>query len=1088
MNLISQDAIDVERWRRIESVLDPALDLEPHLIPDYLDRACAGSPELRKEIEALLEADRRAAGFLSVPALAMVNPFADEDTGVVPGGVSRTALAEPPPPVRVGRYRIVGELGRGGMGVVYRGVDETIDREVAIKTLPAAVASDPGRLARFLVEARLLGALHHPHIAGIHGVEWVDGRRHLILELVQGRSLSEILRAGPLPLAEALDVCAQVAEALVAAHALGVVHRDLKPANIMRTPGGLVKVLDLGLAMHVAHADAAPVDAERGGSATGARLGTPGYMSPEQILGLHQDSRADLFALGAVLYECLTGSRAFPGLSAFAVIDATLHATIDPGRLPSEISAPVRAVLDRMLEKDPAARLADAGEVASILGRESARKVSPYPGRPAARALRLPRAASPRIGREREIDEVLRLLERARIVTLTGSAGCGKTRLAIEIARDAHRAGVDEVWFADLAAAADSADLAAAVAAAADLRDPSERGLEDALAARLGGRTILLVLDSCERLPGPCAALVGRLHDRCPGLLVLATSREWLGVAGEQTVRVPPLSLPDPEGPHTRQHALSSEAVRLFVSGADATRSGFRLTDTNAALVCAICVRLAGLPLAIELTAALLRQLDLEQVARDLGVGESDAAFVPLDRQDPLRAALQLGYDRLDDDERGFFRGVSVFAGAFTLEAATAVCDATADDFLALDRLTRLIDKSLVVIEHADRVDRVEPRYRLLEPIRAFAAVRREEARESDRLRERHRDWFLAVAERAAPSLLHGSDQARWLAVLEADHADLLAALDGCAGVRNGASLALRITGSVWLFWYVRGHFARGRAALARALGMVGADAETPARAQALFAAGGLALFQGDFTEGRRLSQSALALYQRLDDRLGVARSLSHLALCESGEGRHGEARVRTEQAIAIFRVEGDARRLSAALNNLGALKRQHGDYGSSLPDYEEALELRRRADDRDGMIVTLVNLALAASRLGRGTEAGCRIDEALALAGDLRAKRAGSSALEVAAEVLAERGRIEDATRVFGAARALRAAIGIVSDEWWRKMEDELAERLGSALGADRFAGLIAEAKELSFERSVAIARRALAPEPVEENMGGAS
>jgi non-specific serine/threonine protein kinase len=953
----------------------------------------------------------------------------------------------------------------------------------------------------------LLGTLHHPHIAAIHGIEQAAGQRYLILERVEGRTLADRLREGPLRPDDAFDACAQIATALGAAHAHGIVHRDLKPGNVMRTPSGLVKVLDFGLAMHVSQraaetAGRAVVDGGVGGSEAAAsgghvksstsggnaglggsepsrgrgRLGTPGYMSPEQILGTTQDARTDLFALGAVLYHCLTGERAFLGSSVYGLIAATLNTPVDMSRLPAETPEPVRALLARMLEKDPSGRLADAGEAAAVLA-AAARRAPPAvrtrahePG-----AARLPEPATPIVGRQREIAEALMLLERVPLVTLIGPGGCGKTRLAIEIARAAHGSSAGEVWLADLAPAADATALAAAVAAAAELRDPSESGLEAALHTRLGERTGLLVLDNCDRLLGPCAALAARLVARRGRLRILATSREWLGVPGEQTLRVPPLSVPEAEAPATREAVGAAEAVRMFVTCAQAARPGFRLLDSNAGLVATICRDLDGLPLAIELTAALLRRHDLVGIAHDLrrrkeaGPDAVDQGMQP----DALLPAIQLGYDRLADDERRFLRALSVFTGGWNLAAADAVCGGGSDAFATLDLLTRLIDKSLVAIQRADRI---EPRYRLLDSIRRFAAIRCEAAHDGEALRRRHLDWFLAVAERSAPSLISGADQAHSLARLEADHENLLAALATCESVPGGAAMALRLAGAVWFFWYIRGHFTRGRQTLARALGLPGAEAPTPARAQALFAAGGLALFQGDFSEGRRLSLAALDLYQSLGDRLGVARSLSHLALCESGEGRHAEARERTERAIDIFREVGDIRRLSMALNNLGALKRQQSDYQGALPDHEEALELLRRASDHDGMIITLVNVGLASARLGRLEKAGRRIDEALALVQDLRAKRAGAAALEVAAEVLAGRGQVEAAARSLGAARALRAAIGLPPDPWWRATQAALAERLRDILGDGAFDRLNAAGGALAFEPAIQEARLHLA------------
>jgi len=967
---------------------------------------------------------------------------------------------------------------------------------VAIKSLPPAVAADPGRLAALLREAKLLGALHHPNIAGIRGLEQHGGRRYLVLEKVDGTTLAERLRQRPLPLAEALDCGAQVAAALAAAHEWRIVHRDLKPGNVMRTADGLVKVLDFGLAMHVAQPLPLSADCEPAAAAPGARAGTPGYMSPEQVLGLPQDERTDLFALGALLYRCLTGAPAFPGASAYAVIAATLHVPPDAALLPAGTSEPVRALLARMLEKDPSRRLADAAEAAAVLARAAGAGVVATLARSRTPdASRLPGHATPLIGRRREIAEVLTLLERAPLVTLTGAGGCGKSRLATEAARvaagradpaDAIAAGhrIDHVWLADVAAAGDGNAVVAAIAAAAGLRDASEAGLDAALAARIGPGSALLVLDNCDRALPACAATAERLLARRSGLRLVATCRERLGVCGEQVLRVPPLAVPDAEASPTADAVSAMESARLFAACAAALPGGFRITAANAGVIAAICRDLDGVPLAIELTAALLRHQQLEAIAAELRrrveperttgrpQGASDVAVA---RPDPLRAAVGLGYDRLAADERRCLRALSVFAGGWNLESAAALCMPDADEFATLDVLSRLVDKSLVAIQRADRI---EPRYRLLEPVRRFAAGQRDHERESAALESRHRDWFVAVAERAAPSLLRGTDQAHSLAALEADHANLLAALEACDAAPDGAPLALRLAGSLWLFWYIRGHFARGREALRRAIERADAAAPTPARAQALFAAGGLALFQGDFAEGRRLTAAALALGQALGDELGIARALTHLALCDSGEGRYAEARERIERAIASFRTLGDPRRLSAALNNRGVFKRQQGDHAAALPDHAEALELQRRAGDRDGMLVTLLNLGLAAARVERNDDAARHVDEALALVEDLRARRSGAAALEVAAEVLAGRGLADDGVRLLGAAAALRARLALAPDDGWRRMQSDLVQRLRPALGAERFEGLVAEGGEWSLEAAVREARLRLAPD----------
>ena len=400
-----------------------------------------------------------------------------------------------------------------------------------------------------------------------------------------------------------------------------------------------------------------------------------------------------------------------------------------------------------------------------------------------------------------------------------------------------------------------------------------------------------------------------------------------------------------------------------------------------------------------------------------------------------------------------------------------AVCGDGRDEFGVLDLMTRLVDKSLVAIERAERV---EPRYRLLEPIRDFAAARGEAERESETLAARHLDHFLEFAERAAPELLGGPDQSEWLARIEADHPNLLAAMRTCE--RTGSSeKGLRLGGAVWWLWYVRGHFALGRDALERVLALPGAEAPGPERALVLYAAGGLAVVQGDFTAARSLNSEALGLYRTLGDRLGVARSLTHLGIAAIDEGRHDEARGFYGEAIEIFRELGDGRRLAKTLNNLGVVAMRQGDYPVALECYQESLVLGRNTEDRDGVSLTLVNLGLVATRLGRLAAARQYLSEVLALIADLGAQRVGTAALETAGELLLELDRADLAARLLGAAEALRQRIGLPQDVWWRQSQAALAGRLGTCLGDEACRLHRSQGALWPFAAAVAEARQAI-------------
>ncbi len=295
-----------ERWREIKRIYTSALELDPDRRQDFIRQVSNGDEEICREVESLLARQTEAEGFMNAPAMEVAaRAIADQELDS--NLVGRTVL----------HYRIIDKLGEGGMGVVYRADDTKLDRQVAIKVLPDIFSGDPERLARFEREAKLLASLNHPNIAAIHGLEQADGKRFLVMELVEGETLAQRIAKGPLPVDEALEVCRQIAEGLEAAHEKGIIHRDLKPANVKITPEGKVKILDFGLAKAfqaeaAAAADHSPTITEVMTRA-GVILGTAAYMSPEQARGKPVDKRADIWAFGCVLYECLTGKRAFRG-------------------------------------------------------------------------------------------------------------------------------------------------------------------------------------------------------------------------------------------------------------------------------------------------------------------------------------------------------------------------------------------------------------------------------------------------------------------------------------------------------------------------------------------------------------------------------------------------------------------------------------------------------------------------------------------------------------------------------------------------------------------------------------------------------
>jgi len=446
------------------------------------------------------------------------------------------------------------------------------------------------------------------------------------------------------------------------------------------------------------------------------------------------------------------------------------------------------------------------------------------------------------VGRDRERAGVRRLLATSRLVTLTGPGGVGKTRLALRVAADVLPEYPHGVWLAELAVLADPARVPQAVAAAAGVPEDPARPLLAVLADALRPRRLLLLLDNCEHLVGACARLADALLRACPGLTVLATSREPLSIAAEAAWPVPPLAVPDAGKPPPGGTAARYEAVRLFRDRAAAARPTFRLTRRNAPAVAQLCARLDGLPLALELAAARVRVLPVAELAARLEdrfrllTGGSRAAPA---RQQTLRATLDWSYDLLSEPERALFRRLAVFAAGWTMAAAEAVgADADGQGIApgeVLDLLTGLLDKSLVT---ADEQPDGTARYRLLETVRQYAQERLAAGGEAEVVQRRHAAFFLGLAEAAAPELL-GGRQTAWLDRLEREHDNLRAALEWLTE-RGAVEAGLRLGNAVGPFWLTRGYLQEPRERLERLLALPGAEG-TSLRARVLVGTAGLA-------------------------------------------------------------------------------------------------------------------------------------------------------------------------------------------------------------------------------------------------------
>ena len=621
----------------------------------------------------------------------------------------------------------------------------------------------------------------------------------------------------------------------------------------------------------------------------------------------------------------------------------------------------------------------------------------------------LPAPASPLVGRRSQIDELTALLRRARLVTLTGPGGTGKTRLALEAAAELAAHFEHGVYFVALAPEKDPALVPDAIAAALGVEEHRGRPVAETLKAHLKGRRLLLVTDNFEHL-AEAAPLVGELLAAAPELKVLATSRSPLRLYGEHEYAVPPLA--------------DAEAVDLFLMRSRA-RHDVELGAEDVAAVAEICRRLDGLPLAIELAAARTRTLAPAEMAPGLELATGGPRDLP-ERQRTLRATLDWSYELLGERERELFASLGVFVGGFDAQAAAAVCGADHAE------LTALVDESLLT--YADR------RFGMLETVREYAVERLEDA-----TRARHAEYFLALAEEAEPQLTADRDGA-WLLRLEAEHANLRAALAWCA--RSGEiELELRLVTALARFWMVRGHLHEGRGWFDAVLAREGA--QSPGlRAQALLGAATVAFWQGDYPGLDTYAGEALELCEAHDDRRGMAEALDRLGTSAANAGDHRRGMELYERSLALVRELGDVRMLAVSTSNIGCLAMMEGDYERAEELSREGLALHERAGRRDGMQQPLFNLGAIALLTGRHDEAQELFDRGVELSGELGFRSGIAYSTEGLAAVAAARGDGRRAAELLGAAHVAGERSGVHLEPFEQAMHDRTVAAARELLG----------------------------------------
>lgn len=682
----------------------------------------------------------------------------------------------------------------------------------------------------------------------------------------------------------------------------------------------------------------------------------------------------------------------------------------------------------------------------------------------------LPQQTTSFVGRERELKEVLELLSTTRVLTLTGFGGCGKSRLSLQIAAEVLENYKDGVWFVELAPVTDSSIVAHAIAAVLNIREEPGRPLLQTILVFLKTKSLLFVVDNCEHLIAESARVVASIVQACPNVRVLASSREALGISGELLYRTPPLSRPNLEDKISLEALTQYEAVRLFIDRATFHQSQFSVTNANAPALAELCYHLDGIPLAIELAAARIRAMSVEEINSRL-----DNLFrlltggvrTAMPRQQTLRALIDWSYDLLNVQERLMWQRLSQFSGGWTLEAAEQVCSGDViEDWEVLDLLISLVDKSLVIAEsHLG-----ETRYRLLETVRQYARDIMKESDSADMTRIQHKEYYLQFAESAETAIM-GPKQAEWLKRLDVEHDNLRIALDTCLNNEDGAESAMRLAGALGRYWWRRGYLRMGRDYLKVAIAHPGSTARTNARAKSLHWVGVMHHRLGEYAEARETLEMGLQIAREVDDSAEEMLCLNTLGNMSVFLRELAQAREYYRQALEVVRRLGDRYGEAMILGNMGNLAYDEEDFAESSVLYRQAITIFRETGSQIGEAVYLANLGRVQLRVGELVDAKDYLTQGLQITRQLRDRGQMVFGLWSFSQLNYEAQNYERAARLLGASDSLRDEIGSTLSTSAIEEHRVLQQAVQTALGDAEYQAHYQSGRTMNWNNAVTFA-----------------